>query len=89
MIRIAVTAAALVAMTGTPALASNDCNRPQSEWQPREALQKQLEAAGWQVRRNKIDAGCYDAYAIDTNGRKVEVYFAPKTLERVRGNDDD
>jgi len=63
------------------ALARDRCNVPISEWQPREALQQKLQAQGWKVNRIKTDDGCYEAYAIDDKGRRVEAHFDPKTLE--------
>ena len=56
---------------------------PESGWQSREALQKQLADKGWQVRRIKVDQGCYEVYALDENGKRVEAYFHPQTLESV------
>jgi len=55
-----------------------------AEWQPREALQQKLQAAGWNVKKLKTEDGCYEAYAIDDKGRRVEAYFDPKTLETVK-----
>ncbi|GLQ07997.1 hypothetical protein GCM10007924_32190 [Sneathiella chinensis] len=67
------------------AYASDDkCSVPLSEWQPREALQQKLEKDGWTVKRIKTDDGCYEAYAIDEKGRRVEVYFNPKTFDMVK-----
>ena len=56
---------------------------PQETWQPQSVLEKQLTDKGWQVRRIKIDGGCYEVYAIDDKGQKVEAYFHPKTLAPV------
>jgi hypothetical protein len=56
---------------------------PQETWQPQSALEKQLKEKGWQIRRIKIDGGCYEVYAIDEKGQKVEAYFHPKTLAPV------
>lgn len=56
---------------------------PESGWQSREVLQKQLTEKGWQVRRIKVDQGCYEVYALDENGRRTEAYFHPQTLESV------
>lgn len=84
--------AAIVAVTtlGTgTAFASERCSAPMSEWQPREALQRKLEAQGWKVRRIKTDDGCYEAYAIDAEGRRVEAYFDPKTFAMVKKDDED
>jgi hypothetical protein len=56
---------------------------PQSGWQPQETLQKRLTDQGWQVRRIKVDGGCYEVYAIDNKGQRVEAYFHPVTLASV------
>ncbi len=61
-----------------------NCKVPDSEKQPIEALQKKLEAKGWKVNKIKVDNGCYETYAIDEKGKKVEVYFDPKTLEEAK-----
>lgn len=56
---------------------------PQESWQPKAALEQQLAASGWKVNRIKVDGGCYEVYAIDEKGKRVEAYFHPRTLERV------
>ena len=56
---------------------------PEKDWQAPEVLTKQLEAKGWKVRRVKVDGGCYEVYALDEKGQRVEAYFHPKTLEPV------
>lgn len=71
--------------TGSAALASEDyCNVPMSEWQPREALRQKLEGEGWKVRSIKTDDGCYEVYAIDAEGRRVEALYNPRNLELVK-----
>ena len=56
---------------------------PKSGWQSVETLQKRLEGQGWQVRRIKEDGGCYEVYALDDKGQRVEAYFHPVTLAPV------
>jgi len=56
---------------------------PESGWQSKEVLTKQLTDQGWKVRRIKVDQGCYEVYALDENGKRVEAYFHPQTLESV------
>lgn len=70
------------AQTFATGLATCDSG-PQEGWQPQSKLEKQLTDKGWQVRRIKIDGGCYEVYAVDEKGERVEVYFHPKTLEVV------
>lgn len=77
---------ALVAGTlsaGT-ASASEGCNVPMADWQPREALQQKLAADGWQVSRIGTDDGCLEVKATDDKGQRVEAKFDPKTLEMVK-----
>ncbi|MEQ9491638.1 MAG: PepSY domain-containing protein [Alphaproteobacteria bacterium] len=68
---------------------SEHCNAPENERQPREALQKKLEAEGWQVKRIKAEDGCYEVYAFNQDGKRVEAYFDPKSLEMMKNKSDD
>jgi hypothetical protein len=52
-------------------------------WQPQAKLEKQLVEQKWQVRRIKVDGGCYEVYAINDKGERVEAYFHPVTLAPV------
>lgn len=56
---------------------------PKSGWQAVEKLEKMLLEKGWVVRRIKEDGGCYEVYAINEKGERVEAYFHPLTLEPV------
>jgi hypothetical protein len=56
---------------------------PESGWQSQDVLSKQLTDKGWQVRRIKVDGGCYEVYALNEKGERVEAYFHPQTLEPV------
>jgi len=56
---------------------------PPSGWQSEDSLRKQLTDRGWQIRRVKIDGGCYEVYALDDKGARVESYFHPVTLQHV------
>ena len=74
----------IAVLTAGSAAASNLCNVPDAERQPVEALQQKLESEGWQVRRIKIDDGCYEAYAMTETGQRVEAYFDPRTFELLK-----
>ena len=56
---------------------------PKDKWQPQEKLEKMLVNKGWKVRRIKEDGGCYEVYALDEKGERVEAYFHPLTLDSV------
>ncbi|POR50340.1 PepSY domain-containing protein [Bosea psychrotolerans] len=84
--------AALTIIVGVaaPAIASQRCSAPMTEWKPREALVEKLHAEGWTIRRIKTDDGCYKVRATDAQGRRIKAKFDPATLERVaRDGDDD
>jgi hypothetical protein len=63
-------------------LATCDSGAPET-WQSQEKLTKMLTDKGWQVRRIKVDGGCYEVYALNEKGERVEAYFHPKTLDAV------
>ena len=70
----------------TPAFATGLATCDSGEratWQATEVLEKQLTEKGWSVRRIKEDGGCYEVYAIDDKGARVEAYFHPVTLAPV------
>ncbi len=56
---------------------------PRETWQPQDKLEKLLTGRGWKIRRVKEDGGCYEVYAFDEKGDRVEAYFHPKTLDLV------
>ncbi len=78
-------AIALTLAAGT-ALAHGDfkCDVPKAEWRPQMELQRQLLADGWKkVRQVKAENGCYEVYGFDERGKRAEVFFNPKTFERI------
>lgn len=79
-------ATALLVFTANPASATGlaTCDSgPKSGWQASEVLEKRLTEQGWKVRRIKEDGGCYEVYALDDKGQRVEAYFHPVTLAPV------
>lgn len=83
-----ITAATLIFGIAGTAVASDLCTVPEAERQPIEALQQKLESEGWAVKKIKVDDGCYEAYATNAEGNKVEAYFDPKTFELVKTKED-
>jgi hypothetical protein len=84
------TAAAALAAAGltvgaAPASATGkmSCNAPQAKWKSRTALEARLKKQGWQVRKSKVDGGCYEVYGTDPKGNRVEAYFHPVTFEKL------
>ena len=64
--------------------AGPECHVPLTEWQPREVLQKKVEAEGWKVTRIKTDDGCYEVRATNDKGDRYEGKFNPGTLKLLK-----
>ncbi len=82
-------AAATVAV---PAFAGDsvDCgSAPKSEWMSVEAVAAKFEADGYKVREVKVEDSCYEVYAIDKTGARVETYINPATAAVVETRTDD
>ncbi len=80
--------AAVAAWAGTAvAHAEPACDVDKAEWQTEQALKDKLAAQKWTINNVKIDNGCFEVYGTDDKGQKVEVYFDPKTLEPVAGQE--
>ena len=80
---LAATAVALFASQASATGLATCQSGPKASWKPEAELQKKLVAQGWQIRRIKEDGGCYEVYAIDGAGKRVEAYFHPLTLDSV------
>jgi hypothetical protein len=75
---------ALALLAASPAFADGKCSSaPQSKWQPKETLQRQLQADGYLVRRIKIEGGCYEVYAFDKQGNRANMAYNAETLEKL------
>ena len=73
--------------TGSQAWAHGSVRCPESpkaEWQAQDQLRQKLQNEGWQVRKIEISKNCFEVYAKDSQGQKVEAFFDPKTLDRVK-----
>lgn len=79
-------ASALVVAAAAPAWADGTgrCPEiPKAEWRQPDELKKKLVDEGWRIRRMEATPTCYEVYAMDPQGKRVEAFFHPKTLERV------
>ncbi|WP_404422043.1 PepSY domain-containing protein [Thalassospira australica] len=85
-----VTAFATLLVASTMAASANEerCKAPMEQWQPRETLQQKLEAEGWKIKNIKTEDNCYEVYAITQDGKRVEIYFDPQTLDQIKPRKD-
>ncbi|MGL6043135.1 MAG: PepSY domain-containing protein [Sandaracinobacteroides sp.] len=77
--------ALLLAAIAAPASATGamTCNTPRDKWRTTEALTTELVKQGWQVRKAKVDGGCYEVYGTTPEGDRVEAYFDPASFEKL------
>lgn len=88
MHKLIVMAAAILTFAGaSAAVAAPSCNVDKAQWQPEQALRDKLAAQKWTIKNIKIDNGCYEVYGTNEKGQKVEIYFDPKSLEPVPGQE--
>lgn len=73
----------LAALPAGAALADDDCFVPMADWQPRAAVAEFAISQGWEVRRIKIDDGCYEIDGRDAQGRAIEVKLHPGMLQII------
>lgn len=61
---------------------------PKEQWRPHTELQAKLAREGWTVRRMEQTPTCYEVYAKDPDGKRIEAFFDPVTFERVEWKKD-
>jgi len=76
-------AASLVIAAPAFAAGATCSTAPAAKFQPKTKLEAQLKADGLKVRQIKTENGCYEVYATDANGKRVNVAFNAETLEKV------
>ncbi len=79
---LALTALTLTLANSVSAFASDDAacgNAAPDQWMSQDAIKAKATDLGYEVRRVKVEDGCYEVYGIDKNGAKVELYMNPVT----------
>jgi hypothetical protein len=54
-----------------------------SKFQPQTKLEDMLKAQGLTIKQIKTEGGCYEVYAVDKAGKKINSAFNAETLEQV------
>jgi len=77
--------ATLAGMVAGPAFAAGgSCSTaPKSQFKPKATLEAQLTGEGLTVRQIKVEKGCYEVYAVDKAGKKVNLAYNAETLEKL------
>jgi len=67
-----------------PAFAAGKCSEaPKTKWQPKSALESKLQSDGYEIRKIKVEGGCYEVYATDKQGKRANMAFNAETLEKL------
>jgi hypothetical protein len=91
-LKFLIATATIVTMAIGPALAAGTTATPAavtcgtgaaSTFKPQATLEAQLKALGMTVRQIKVEKGCYEVYAVDKDGKKVNNAYNAATLEQV------
>jgi len=84
LLRLCLGVLALACATGAFADGNFKCDVPKAEWKKQTELKDKLLADGWKkVRQVKTENGCYEVYGFNEKNERVEVFFNPKTFEKV------
>jgi hypothetical protein len=58
---------------------TNCTKAPKSSWKPASEAEAAAKAAGYEVRRSKIEGSCYEVYAVN-GGKLFELFYSPEDL---------
>ena len=74
--------ALVLALSSAAALAGPACNAPEETWMKEADFKAKIESQGYTIKTFKVSKGkCYEIYGLDKDGKKVEIYFDPKTAQ--------
>ncbi len=80
--KLTLLAATIAATMPFAALAEDICVTTTTDvWQTEDAVKAHATELGFEVANLKKEDGCYEVYATDTVGTKLEVFFHPVTLQ--------
>lgn len=82
-INLSILTLALVGGMSLPALADgkDDCTKePQAKWKSQPDIEAAAKAAGFDVRRSKVNGACYEVYAVK-DGKNLELFYDPVELK--------
>jgi hypothetical protein len=66
----------------TPALADGykNCTKlEKASWKPAGEAEAKAKAAGYEVRRSKVEGSCYEVYGVK-DGKLFELFYSPEDL---------
>ncbi|PTW59724.1 hypothetical protein C8N35_106109 [Breoghania corrubedonensis] len=64
-------------------------NAPKAQWMSQDAAKAKGETMGYEVRRVKVEKGCYELYTKDKAGKRAELLMNPVSGKIVGADGDD
>lgn len=84
MLRILTSVAFAALMTGSALAAGATCSTaPAAQFKPQADLISQLKTEGLTVKKIKVENGCYEVYAVNAAGKKLNMAYNAETLEKL------
>ena len=84
MFRIILVAATLISISAPVFAADATCSTSApSKFQPKTKHEDLLKTQGLTVKQIKTEGGCYEVYAVDKAGKKVNSAYNAETLQQV------
>ncbi|HDX8437196.1 PepSY domain-containing protein [Aeromonas dhakensis] len=76
----------LIPLLSGAALADPQCTQAdKSKWMNEADAQQKIKAMGYDIKKFKVtETNCYEIYGWDKEKRKVEIYFDPTDLKKVK-----
>ncbi|KXU80324.1 PepSY domain-containing protein [Aeromonas enteropelogenes] len=76
----------LIPLFSAAALAEPQCTQTdKASWLSEADAQQQIKAMGYEIKKFKVtDTNCYEIYGWDKEKRRVEIYFDPTDLKKVK-----
>lgn len=89
MAKLLISAAAIATLLAAPVFAEGTkCDSPaHDQWMTKDAMTAMYTEKGFTVKNIKVENGCYEVYAIDGKGARVEIIVDPMTGD-VAGTED-
>ena len=82
--KYAILLATVTVVAASPAFAAGGCSTaPQDKWQPQSALESRLQSEGLKVVQIKVENGCYEVYATDKTGERMNLAYNAETLQKL------
>jgi hypothetical protein len=82
LIKASVVGLALAAFATAPAVADGfkNCTKvAKASWKPASEAEAAAKAAGYEVRKSKIEGSCYEVYGVK-GGKLFELFYSPEDL---------